>query len=216
MPGGNLEEEKIQPQPNEGAIEEVTKVEEPKVVRFDELDPNFKYEILAEPNGQFITRCFACGTCTASCPVRATDDSFNPRRIIHMALLGMKEQVLKSEFVWLCSTCYSCHERCPQDVRITEMMNALKNLAVKNGYIHPAFTAQIDLIQGHGRLYEADDFTNKKRVKAGLPELTESPDPIKAIFKATGLYEYSSDSRTKSEAGGDAGAAGSSEGGQNG
>lgn len=181
----------------EQAIDEVTRSEEPKVVRFDELDPNFKYEILAEPSGEFITRCFACGTCTASCPVRATDDSFNPRRIIHMALLGMKEQVLKSEFVWLCSTCYSCHERCPQDVRITEMMNALKNLAVKNGYIHPAFTAQIDLIQGHGRLYEADDFTNKKRVKAGLPELTESPEPIKSIFKATGLYEYSTEGKPK-------------------
>ncbi len=183
----------------EQAIDEVTKSEEPKVVRFEELDPNFKYEILAEPSGEFITRCFACGTCTASCPVRATDDSFNPRRIIHMALLGMKEQVLKSEFVWLCSTCYSCHERCPQDVRITEMMNALKNLAVKNGYIHPAFTAQIDLIQGHGRLYEADDFTNKKRVKAGLPELTESPEPIKAIFQATGLHEYSSDGKKEKE-----------------
>ena len=177
------------------AIEEVTKIAEPRIIRFDELDHGFKYEILAEPSGEFITRCYACGTCAASCPVRAIEETFNPRRIIHMALLGMKNQVLSSEFVWLCSTCYSCFERCPQDVRITEMMNALKNLAVKNGYVHPAFTAQIDLIQGHGRLYEADDFTNKKRVKAGLPELIESPEPIKAIFQATGLYKYSSEAK---------------------
>lgn len=200
------------PEKVEKVVEEVTKGAEPKVVKFEELDPNFKYEIQAEPSGKFITRCFACGTCTASCPVRAIEDTFNPRRIIHMALLGMKGEVLNSEFVWLCSTCYACFERCPQDVRITEMMNALKNLAVKNGYIHPAFTAQIDLIQGHGRLYEADSFVNKKRAKIELPELTETPEPIKEIFKATGIYKYSTDSRTEGEAGGDAGATTETEG----
>jgi len=191
-----LEEEK---RSNQQSVDEVTKSEEPKVIRFEDLDPNFKYEIQAEPNGEFITRCYACGTCTASCPVRSIEETFNPRRIIHMALLGMKEQVLSSEFVWLCSTCYACYERCPQDVRITEMMNALKNLAVKNGYIHPAFTAQIDLIQGHGRLYEADSFVNKKRAKIELPEIIESSEPIKAIFKATGLYEHSTEAREAEE-----------------
>lgn len=198
-----MEDMKKPDQPNEGtdqqSVDEVTKSEEPKVIRFEDLDPNFKYEIQAEPSGEFITRCYACGTCTASCPVRSIEETFNPRRIIHMALLGMKEQVLSSEFVWLCSTCYACYERCPQDVRITEMMNALKNLAVKNGYIHPAFTAQIDLIQVHGRLYEADSFVNKKRLKAELPKLTESPDPIKTIFKATGLYEYSTEAKESRE-----------------
>ena len=191
-----MEEEK---RSNQQSVDEVTKSEEPKVIRFEDLDPNFKYEIQAEPNGEFITRCYACGTCTASCPVRSIEETFNPRRIIHMALLGMKEQVLSSEFVWLCSTCYACYERCPQDVRITEMMNALKNLAVKNGYIHPAFTAQIDLIQGHGRLYEADSFVNKKRAKIELPEIIESSEPIKAIFKATGLYEHSTEAREAEE-----------------
>lgn len=181
------------------AVEEVTKAQKLTVVKFDELDPGFKYEIQAEPSGEFITRCFACGTCTASCPVRAIEETFNPRRIIHMALLGMKKEVLSSEFVWLCSTCYSCYERCPQDVRITEMMNALKNLAVNHGYIHPSFTAQIDLIGGHGRLYEADEFTNKKRAKIELPELTETPDPIKEIFKATGIYKYSSQAKESKE-----------------
>jgi len=184
---------------NEEVLSEPVESETGKVVRFSDLDPRFKYEIQAEPSGEFITRCYACGTCTASCPVRAIEETFNPRRIIHMALLGMKEEVLKSEFVWLCSTCYACYERCPQDVRITEMMNALKNLAVKSGYIHPAFTAQIDLIQTHGRLYEADSFVNKKRVKIGLPELTETPEPIEDIFKATGIYKYSSKANESSE-----------------
>ena len=83
-----------------------------KTIHVADLDPNFKYEVAREPGGENIRYCFACGTCTASCPVRAVDEKYNPRKIIRMVLLGMKEEVLKSDFIWLCSTCYTCHERC--------------------------------------------------------------------------------------------------------
>ena len=66
-----------------------------------ELDPNFKYEVAAEIGGAHITRCFACGTCTAGCPVREIDEKYNPRKIIHMVLLGMRERVLKSDFIFI-------------------------------------------------------------------------------------------------------------------
>ncbi len=158
-----------------------------EVVEMKDLDSNFKNQVMSEPNGQNITKCFSCGTCTASCPVREIDEIFNPRKIIHMVLLGMKETVLKSEFVWLCSTCYACFERCPQDVRITELMNAIKNVAVKEGFIHPAFTAQAELIYNNGRLYDVDDFINKKRNKAELPQIENKPAAIKKIFSKTGL-----------------------------
>ena len=104
-----------------------------------QLDPTLAAEIAAEPGGEHIRRCFACGTCTASCPVREVTERYNPRRIIHMALLGLREALLTSDFIWLCSTCYSCHERCPQDVRITELMHAIKNVAVRHGCIPSSF-----------------------------------------------------------------------------
>ncbi len=140
------------------------------VIEIKKLDKNFKYQVMKEKGGENIVKCFACGTCTASCPVRAIDAIFNPRKIIRMVLLGMKDEVLKNEFVWLCTACYSCQERCPQDVKITELMVALKNIAVKEGYIHQSYIAQIEALFNNGNLYELDDFVNKKRAKLGLPE----------------------------------------------
>lgn len=151
------------------------------------MDPTFADQIAAEPGGSQIRRCFACGTCTASCPVREVTDRYNPRRIIHMAVLGLKKEVLTSDFIWLCSTCYACHERCPQDVRITDLMHAIKNVAVREGYIHPSFRTQVGLIRDHGRLYDITSFENERRMEQGLPAINERPEDYQRILATTGL-----------------------------
>jgi len=161
-----------------------------QVIKISELDKNFKYQILKEPGGEGLLKCFACGTCTASCPVREVDEKFNPRKIIRMAILGMKKEVLENEFIWLCAGCYICQERCPQDVRITDLMGALRNIAVKEGFIHPSFVAQIDFLHKFGRLYEVTEFDNKKRVKNGLPEIKHMPEEIQKIFEETGVAKF--------------------------
>ena len=141
------------------------------VIDANQMDPRFVKQIAAEPGGEHIRHCFSCGTCTASCPVREVTERYNPRRIIRMAMLGLREPVLSSDFIWLCSTCYACHERCPQDVRITELMHAIKNVAVQEGYIHPSFRMQVDLLRHHGRLYDITEFENEKRTDHGLPAI---------------------------------------------
>lgn len=159
------------------------------VIDVSELDPNFKHEITKEPGGENLKACFACGTCSASCPVREIDERYNPRKIIRMAILGMRDRVLQSDFIWLCSTCYTCEERCPQNVRVTDVINAIKNIAAKEGYIHPAFRTQAELIGGSGRLYEMEEFDNKRREKMGLPKLTTSFDEVKKLCESTGLKD---------------------------
>jgi len=152
-----------------------------------DLDPNFKLEISREPGGEHIKRCFSCGTCTAGCPVREVTDRYNPRKIIRMALLGMKKEVLSSQFIWLCSACYTCFERCPQDVKIPELMNAIRNIAVKEGYVPPAMKIQVDLLANFGRLLEVTDFENEKRKEANLPLFQAKTDEIKKILEKLGL-----------------------------
>jgi len=153
------------------------------------LDANFKYEVSKEMSESNLTKCFACGTCTAGCPVRDIDEKYNPRKIIRMIILGMREEVLNSDFIWLCSTCYTCYDRCPQGVHITDIMMALRNIAVKEGHIHPSFKEQARLVWTFGRLYEVEDFDNKKRHKMGLPPVKKTLDDVKQVIDNTQVKE---------------------------
>jgi heterodisulfide reductase subunit C len=152
------------------------------------FDPNFKSLIASEPGGENIKKCFSCGTCTAGCPVREVTDRYNPRRIIRMAILGMKKEVLSSDFIWLCSSCYTCFERCPQNVKIPELMNAIKNIAVKEGYLPPSMKSQLDLLASFGRLLEITDFENEKRKESDLPLVQGRTEDVEKILKKLGFH----------------------------
>lgn len=153
-----------------------------KKINLENADPNFKHELAQQPGGEKILACFTCRTCTASCPITAVNEKFNPLRIIRMAVYGLKKEVLESEFIWLCSGCYACQERCPQGVSITELMTLLKNMAVKEGNAPQGIKAQMVIIKSEGRIYPIDDFDNKKRNKIDLPALPTSCDVVKVLL----------------------------------
>ena len=132
-------------------------------VVLNELDPKFKYEVAEQPGGENIKVCFSCGLCTAGCPVSEIDENYNPRKIIHMVLLGMRQQVLSSDFIWLCSLCYTCYAHCPQNVNFTDVMRALRTMAVKEGYVHPSFPE---------RIKEIDSLSQKLRHQMALSILS--------------------------------------------
>jgi heterodisulfide reductase subunit C len=153
-----------------------------KDIDLDKADPGFVEELRKEPGAEKIAACFACRTCTASCPITAVNERFNPLRVIRMALYGLKYEVLRSDFIWLCSSCYACQERCPQGVRITEFMTLLRNLAVRAGHAPAGVRAQMDIIKGAGRIYPIDDFDNKKRNKIDLPSIPTTCEAVKKLF----------------------------------
>ena len=96
-----------------------------------EIDPNFKYEIASMEGGEGILKCYACGSCTARCPEMEVKEEWDPRVIIRKALLGLRKEVLTSEFVWVCSAHYRCLEKCPQGVNIKGLMNQIRNERLK-------------------------------------------------------------------------------------
>jgi len=152
-------------------------------IDLDHSDPDFVRELMEQPGGDMISACFTCRTCVASCPISAVNGAFNPTRIIRMAIYGLKEAILKSDFIWLCSSCYACQERCPQGVCITDFMTLLKNMAIREGHAPSGIRAQLTLVKGEGRIYPIDDFDNKKRSKAGLPELPTACADISRLFE---------------------------------
>ncbi|RKX71071.1 hypothetical protein DRP53_02785 [candidate division WOR-3 bacterium] len=104
-------------------------------IRLKELDEKFKYDIAARPGAENFTYCFFCGTCTATCPVAEVNKEYDPRRIIRMAILGMREAVLSSDIIWMCVRCYTCFARCPQNVKFADIMEVLRRMAVEEGYV---------------------------------------------------------------------------------
>lgn len=152
-------------------------------IYLDQADVDFKKALLGQPGGEKVSACFMCRTCVASCPITAVNERFHPLRIIRTALYGLKKEVLENEFIWLCSSCYACQERCPQGVSITDFMTLLKNLAVREGRAPAGVKAQMEIIKKEGRIYPIDDFDNKKRNKMDLPALPTSCDVVKKLFE---------------------------------
>lgn len=76
--------------------------------------------------------CIQCGTCGGSCPSADAMDH-TPRQLFAMIRAGMRDEVLRSNTAWMCVSCYHCTVRCPQNIRITDVMYTLKVLAEREG-----------------------------------------------------------------------------------
>jgi len=120
---------------------------------------NFVEEVTATPGGENIRACIQCGICTGSCPV-ANEMEYSPREIIALIRAGMRDEVLSSNSMWYCLSCYMCTVRCPRGVKPTEMAHALECLANQQGFRvkgtrTPAmYRSFVSSIKGNGRVHE--------------------------------------------------------------
>lgn len=143
------------------------------------LDPQFKYDVAAHPGGDNIKLCFACGTCTAGCPVSAIDPEYNPRKIIRQVLLGMRKEVLCSPVIWRCVQCYSCSAKCPQNVKFRDVMKALREMAVAEGYVDVGLLQEVEQLDEFSQKVRRDmvnllisDREKYKKLKTKVEEIT--------------------------------------------
>ena len=149
-----------------------------------------EWEIIKKDGGEGLLKCFGCSDCAASCPVRYFDDRYNPRKIIRLTLLGMKNEVLSSPFLWFCAHCHACTERCPQGIMVADLINAIKNYAVEQGYCPEGYKLQLDLLKKLGRLYEIEDFDLKKRQRLGLPPIDKTIPEVAKILEYTNIIKH--------------------------
>ncbi|NJN68687.1 MAG: disulfide reductase [Chloroflexaceae bacterium] len=75
-----------------------------------------------------------CGTCSAGCPFASQMDIL-PEQIIRHVLFGMPD-ILDSHAIWLCASCYLCAERCPRDIDLPRIMEALRQLNLRRKADH--------------------------------------------------------------------------------
>lgn len=105
-------------------------------LRKDDFQAEFKLQLASTKGGELAKRCFDCGTCTAVCPVSESGTGFDPRKILHMVKLGLKERLLGSDIIWHCSHCDSCALACPQGVRFSIVVDKLREMALTQGYVN--------------------------------------------------------------------------------
>ncbi len=79
--------------------------------------------------GENLFGCYQCGTCSAGCPF-IEDMDLAPDEVIRYVILDRKE-VLNSKTIWLCASCYTCAERCPRDLNLTKIMEALRQIILR-------------------------------------------------------------------------------------
>ncbi|MFC1852184.1 4Fe-4S dicluster domain-containing protein [candidate division CSSED10-310 bacterium] len=127
-------------------IKDLELIGEKKIRRWmkyeSQLDPTFKEKIARLAFGETVLSCIQCGTCSGTCPVSHYMD-YTPRRIIAMVREGFKEDVLHSFTIWLCASCYSCTVDCPREIKITDIMYALKQEAISDGAYPERFAIPI-------------------------------------------------------------------------
>ena len=164
---------------------------EQKRINASEMDPKFKYEIAKMHGGEKLMRCFQCGTCTSDCPIARFSETYRPRQIIRMAQLGLKERVLSSDTLWLCAACFTCTDRCPQDVEVASVIRVLRNLAAEKGYIPQVFKEQGSSILETGYAYKIPELRIKKRESLGLPPLPRgNPESIRKTLREVGFIKF--------------------------
>jgi heterodisulfide reductase subunit C len=124
-----------------------------------ELRASLLLQVANIPGGESIKKCIQCGSCTGSCPVSYTMD-ITPREIIALFRARDIESILSSRTIWICASCYACTVRCPQGVQVTDILYALKRLAIEQKIFPKRFPVYslsksfVYLANRFGRSYE--------------------------------------------------------------
>ena len=96
---------------------------EPRAIT--DYNENLQEEIAGLAGGEFIHRCWQCGSCTNACTVNGLNPDFNPRYWIYLIRMGMEsELLLDKDIIWQCVSCNKCTYACPRDVNPEGVMKA--------------------------------------------------------------------------------------------
>jgi ferredoxin len=73
------------------------------------------------PEGGHLNMCLTCGACSSGCPATGLAD-MDPRKFLRMAALGLDDEILTSEWVWMCTLCQRCMYVCPMKIDIPQLV----------------------------------------------------------------------------------------------
>ncbi len=141
-------------------------------------------ERLSKLQNEISDYCFHCAKCTSGCEAHKILE-LEPHKIVALLKRGLIDEMVNSDIIWTCMSCFKCWERCPQKVAPVEILFALKNLAVASGKEIPGkYTAMLQSILSIGLIQDVQsvstrDNKTKNREELGLPNISKPVDIAK-------------------------------------
>lgn len=170
----------------------MTLLTDKELITSESLDKDFTAAFI-DAGIETVKNCFQCGTCGGSCP-SGRRTPYKVRQLVRKCLLGLKEQVISDDALWMCTTCYTCQERCPRSVIIVGIVKKARNIAAHAGYMAKAhkMTGLFVITTGHG--VPINPVTKELRERVGLGPLPptthmfpEALEEVQKICKITGF-----------------------------
>ena len=116
-------------------------------------------DLVRDEVGANAFRCYQCVKCTSGCPLAEQFD-ITPHQVMRLVQYD-DPRVLESKAIWLCASCHTCATRCPQNIDVTGVMDALRIESRRRGVplgvpeiakFHDLFMLNVKVF---GRVYEA-------------------------------------------------------------
>jgi len=153
-----------------------------------DLIRRFNESLRMVPDGEKLYQCIQCGICGGSCPTGQYMD-YSPRAIFGLLRSGYIEEALRSNTIWMCTSCYRCTVRCPKGIKQTEAMYALKYFAIKEKIIDSDHRAAnmsrifVNLVNRYGRNHETELIMRYFTLNNPLGALKLAPFGIKMFTR---------------------------------
>ena len=141
-------------------------------------------ERLSKLQNELSEYCYQCAKCTSGCEAHKLLE-LEPHKIIALLKRGLIDELINSDLIWTCMSCFKCRERCPQKVAPVDVLFALKNMAVASGKQVPGnYTAWLQSVLSIGLLQDiksvsTHDNKTKNRSDLSLPDISKPTDPTK-------------------------------------
>lgn len=99
------------------------------VIKLGQREKNmFKDAVMALlPEGGNLNMCLTCGVCSSGCPATGLEN-MDPRKFLRMAFLGMDEEILSSQWAWMCTLCRRCIHVCPMNIDIPALVYQVRRV----------------------------------------------------------------------------------------
>lgn len=87
-------------------------------------------EQIKEISGVNPLKCMKCGKCSASCP-SFNEMDIKPHQFVSYVQNGDIEALANSVSLYKCLSCFACVERCPRDVKPGKLIDAARQLVIR-------------------------------------------------------------------------------------